>query len=293
MHREPHMRATGRAYAAAVFVLCALTATIAGCGRVTPKIRPTSPAPATAAPTSVVLATTDAVRDSGLADALKAAFQEAYPQFRLSIVAGSASKVLSLGKSGQAGVLLVDLPTNARALVASGEASQSKHAMLGDFVIVGPSGDPASVRGAATAAAAFKAIAAAKATFVTAGGDEALRADEALLWKASGASSKGSWHLSASTGADALQLASEKNGYTLVERATWLAAKSGLAGSAVLVQGDKALADPYDAVLMKGTANPAEATVLVNWIGGPAGQEVIGAFGVVKFGERVFNADAL
>ena len=61
----------------------------------------------------------------------------------------------------------------------------------------------------------------------------------------------------------------------------------------VVLQGDKALADPYDVVLMKGTANPAEATVLVNWIGGPAGQEVIGAFGVVKFGERVFNADAL
>ena len=296
VRRHPQTTATGRSRAGlvAALALCLLAGVLVGCGRTVTPIRPTSPAPGKAPVTTVVLATTDVVHDSGLAAAIQKGFRETYPQFRVDLVAGTVSSVVAAGRSGHAAVLLVDSPAKVAAMVASGEASQSKAVMQGDFVIVGPSGDPASAGTAASAAAALKAIAAHKATFVSAGGDEALSGAEAALWASAGVDPKGAaWHLSAASGADALRTASAKDGYTLVEGASWLAAKSSLNGSAVLVSGEKAPADKYVAVLMKGAANPAAAVVLANWLSGPAGQEVIGAYGVVKFGQRIFNANAL
>jgi tungstate transport system substrate-binding protein len=255
-----------------------------------PKILPTSPAPGKAPRTEAVLAVTTSLKDSGFADAIKSAFQESYPQYGLNIVAGQPSELLALGKAGHAAVLLVDVPAKGAALVSSGEASQSTPVMQGVFVLVGPAGDPASVRTAVSAVTAFKAIAAKKATFVSASGAEALSVAEAAVWTSAGVAPRGkSWYLSSPSGSDALTTAASKGGYTLVENTTWLAAKPGLPGSVAFLQGDKALVDRYVAVLMKGAANPAEAQVLEAWLAGPAAQMAIGGFGVKQLGQSVYS----
>ena len=91
-----------------------------------------------------------------------------------------------------------------------------------------------------------------------------------------------------------MTVADQKSGYTLSDRATYLAKKDSLPNTVILVEGDKALFNQYHVITVKGAKNTQGATDFYNWIISPPVQkDIIGTYGVEKFGQPLFipNAD--
>jgi tungstate transport system substrate-binding protein len=84
-------------------------------------------------------------------------------------------------------------------------------------------------------------------------------------------------------------MAEQMGGYTLADRATWLAMKDK-SRLAILNQGDKVLFNPYGIITVSPakwpTTNYAGAVALMNWMTGPRGQALIAGYKIG--GEQCF-----
>ncbi len=256
--------------------------------------QPTSTPPKPANP-ELILATTTSTRDTGLLDALLPLFDR-QTGYNVKMVAVGSGQALQMGQDGNADVLLVHSPAAELTYMSSGFGKERYLVMHNDFVIVGPASDPAKIKGTATAVEAFKKIAAAKAIFVSRNDKSGTNAMELSLWKTASLTPQGDWYLQTGQGmADTLRVASEKGGYTLTDRGTYLAQKSTLQLD-ILVEGDKALLNIYHVI----TVNPDKwpkvnytgAKTFADWIVSPGIQKFISTFGVDKYGSPLFFPDA-
>ena len=127
--------------------------------------------------------------------------------------------------------------------------------MHNDFIVLGPSADPAAIKGAKTTPEAFKKIAAAGALFLSRGDNSGTHAKEKGIWKAAGIKPAGQkWYQETGLGmGQTLNVANEKNGYTLADRGTYLAMKKNLS-LAILKEGDPILLNVYHVI----GVNPAK-----------------------------------
>ena len=250
---------------------------------------------ALAASKSIILATTTSTQDSGLLDVLVPMFEKesGYQVKTISVGSGQAMK---MGEKGEADVLLVHSPDAEKKFMADGFGVSRRLVMHNDFVIVGPASDPAKIKGT-KAADALKRIAQAGIIFVSRGDNSGTHAKEKGLWKAAAINPEGQkWYQQTGLGmGETLNVAAEKKGYTITDRATYLALKKGL-GLEVIVEGDSKLLNIYHVIEL----NPAKGPK-VNVQGGKffadfmvAGktQEVIGRFGVSKYSAPLFFPDA-
>ena len=257
---------------------------------------PSTPAASAPKVSDVVLASTTSTQDSGLFDVLIPAFEKDNPTYKIKVVAVGSGAALTLGQKKDADVLLVHSPAAEITFVAAGYGTDRKPVMYNDFLLVGPTSDPAKIKDTTSAVAAFVKIAKAKATFVTRADNSGTYTKELSIW-ASGTveptSSVDPWYLS--TGAAmgvSLGIANEKQGYILIDRATWLTNKGKNPGLVVMVEGDKKLFNAYHVILIPGARNAAGGKAFEDWIVGPAGQKVIGEFGVAAYGQQIFVPNA-
>jgi tungstate transport system substrate-binding protein len=279
----PGIRRAARLVLATILVL-----SLAACSQ------PSAPATPPATVSDVILASTTSTQDSGLFDVLIPAFEKDNPTYKVKVVTVGSGAALTLGQKKDADVLLVHSPASEVKFVADGFGTDRKPVMYNDFLIVGPASDPAKIKGLTSAVEAFKKIAAAKATFVSRGDNSGTYTKEVSIWTSATVETTGaSWYVSTGQGMGAvLGIANEKLGYTLVDRATWLTNKDKNPELTVLVEGDKKLFNPYHVILIPGARNTAGGKAFEDWIVGPAGQKVIGEFGVAKYGEQIFVPDA-
>jgi tungstate transport system substrate-binding protein len=274
--------------AMAVLLLMAVVL-LAGCGTQAP-----APAAAPSAEKTLILATTTSTQDSGLLDELLPAFTRD-TGWQVKTLAVGSGQAIELGRRGEADVLLVHSPAAETAFVAEGTAGRRLLVMHNDFVLVGPADDPAGIRGSSSADA-LKKIAAAEGVFVSRGDESGTHAKEKDLWKKAGISPEGNWYQSTGQGMGAtLRVASEKAGYTLSDRATYLAQRDSLSLE-VLAEGDPGLLNVYHVIEMTTTAGdrvqPDGAVAFADWITSPSVQQQIGEFGKAEFGQPLFTPDA-
>lgn len=242
--------------------------------------------------TNVILASTTSTEDSGLFGELVPAFQDAYPQYRIDVVAVGTGQALEIGRAKDADVLLVHAQADEEQFVAEGYGVERRDVMYNDFVIVGPESDPAGIAGSDDAAAALTAIAGAEHPFISRGDDSGTHKKEVELWEAADAQIDGLWYLSIGQGmGDTLTLASETEGYTLADRGTYLSMRDRLE-LVVAVEGDERLFNPYGVIVVTDANNPDGAEAFADWIVSAAGQEVIREFGVDTYGEPLFTPSA-
>lgn len=242
----------------------------------------------------LVLATTTSTQDSGLLDELLPAFTADTGWTAQTIAVGSG-QAIELGRRGEADALLVHSPAAEQELVAQGSTGRRLLVMHNDFVLVGPAADPAGIAGAAPAEALAR-IATAQAPFVTRGDDSGTEARELDLWADAGVEPGGPWYTSTGQGMGAtLRVASERGGYTLSDRATFLAQRDTLELE-VINEGDPSLLNIYHVIEMTATAGDGVrvdgAQAFADWIVGPDAQRRIGEFGAEEFGEALFVPDA-
>jgi tungstate transport system substrate-binding protein len=253
--------------------------------------------PSWAADNAIVLASTTSVEASGL-------LAQILPQFTaktgitVHVVAQGTGKALDTARRGDADVLLVHDPEAEQQFMDEGHGSVRRQIAWNDFIVVGPSADPAHVRGGNDSVSALKAIAAAQAPFVSRGDKSGTNAAELRLWKSAGQTpdmlAKEKWYRDIGGGmGQALNAASAMNAYTLSDRGTWLSFNNK--GTLVIaIEGDARLLNRYDVIELNpqkhANSKLDAAKVFADWLVSSDGQQAIGAY--QANGEKLFNPSA-
>jgi len=253
-------------------------------------------APAHAQQKTIILATTTSTQDTGLLDLLLPIFEKKTGYFVKTIAVGSGQAMV-MGEKGEADVLLVHSPDAEKKFLSEGYGINRKLVMHNDFIVVGSEEDPAKIKGLRSSQEAFKKIASAKALFVSRGDNSGTDAKEKAIWKTAGIKPEGEkWYQQTGLGmGQTLNVASEKKGYTLADRGTYLAMKKTLSLD-ILVEGDAILLNIYHVIEVDPTkwpkVNAAGAKAFSDFMVSKETQEIIKTFGVNKFGSPLFFPDA-
>jgi tungstate transport system substrate-binding protein len=246
----------------------------------------------------VILATTTSTQDSGLLDVLVPIF-ERETGYRIKTISVGSGQALAMGRKGEADVLLVHSPAEEEQVVAQGHGVNRRLVMHNDFVIVGPPGDPAGIKGATSAKDALARIARVGAPFVSRGDGSGTHSKEKGLWRSAGIDPEGrSWYQQTGLGmGDTLNVSSEKRGYTLADRGTFLARdKARPLALEILVEGEPFLLNVYHVIEVNPArwpkVNAAGAKAFADFLVSPRAQALIRDFGVDTVGSPLFTPDA-
>jgi tungstate transport system substrate-binding protein len=249
-----------------------------------------------AAEPSIVLASTTSVESSGLLANILPQFT-AKTGIAVNVVAQGAGKALDTARRGDADLLLVHDPEAEQQFMDEGHGATRRQIAWNDFIIVGPSADPAHIRGGHDSVAALKAIASAQAPFVPRGDKSGTSAAELRLWKIAGQTPDAleeKWYRDIGGGmGQALNAASAMDAYTLSDRGTWLSFNNK--GSLVIaIEGDPRLVNRYDVIELDPQKHPGAklgpAKVFADWLVSAEGQQAIGAYQMN--GQKLFNPSA-
>ncbi|MEH7439158.1 substrate-binding domain-containing protein [Neobacillus drentensis] len=242
-------------------------------------------------PTEMILATTTSTQDSGLLDVLIPMFEK-QNNVKVKTIAVGTGQALEMGTKGEADALLVHAPAAEKAVVDAGDAINYKRVMYNDFILVGPKENPAGVSGD-DVTAAFKKLAEAKATFISRGDDSGTNKKELGIWTLANMKPAGDWYVSTGQGmGQTLQVAAEKKGYVLTDRATWLAQEKNLDTLKIVVEGGKDLMNIYHVMQVNpekhDKINSKDAEKFVEFMVDSKTQDVIEEFGKKDYGQSLF-----
>jgi len=242
---------------------------------------------------SIVVASTTSTEQSGLFGTLIPEFKKA-TGIDAKVVAVGTGQAIDMGRRGDADVLFVHDRVAEEKVVAEGHAIQRFPVMYNDFVLIGPTADPARVKGQ-DIVEALKKLNDGNGSFVSRGDKSGTYAAELRYWKTAGVAAPAfSGYKACGCGmGPALNMAASLGAYVLSDRGTWLNFKNR-ATLAVLVEGDKRLFNQYGVMVVNPARHPqtkvVEAQKFVDWVTGPAGQGVIAGYKIN--GEQLFFPNA-
>ncbi len=240
---------------------------------------------------SIVLASTTSVDNAGLLSRILPGFS-AKTGIEVRIVAQGTGQALATAARGDADLVLVHDPEAEAAFMAEGHGARRVEIAWNDFIIVGPAADPAHIAGSKDVIAAFRAISATAAPFISRGDKSGTDALEKRLWREAAIQPAGQpWYKEIGGGMGAaLNMAAATDAITLTDRGTWLAFGNRRA-LVELLRGDSHLINRYRVIeldpIRHTSAKLAPAHVLAQWLASPEGQAAIGS--VTVAGETLFN----
>lgn len=267
------------------------------------------------------MSTTTSTQASGLLDKLLPELEKD-TGIRIKVIAKGTGAAIRDGIDGNVDVIFVHAKEREEAFVRDGYGTQRYPVMHNDFIILGPSSDPARVKGRNKASEALRCIALSKALFVSRGDDSGTHTKEQLLWHMTGLDlettssavikkgekirinfiqPKGSekWYLSIGQGmGKAITFAEEKQAYILADRGTYIKYKYGRPAGLdleILCEGDPNMANPYGVIPVNPEKHPNVkydlAKRFIHWLTSPKGQSIIEAYRLE--GKQLFYPDAL
>lgn len=244
----------------------------------------------------ITVASTTSTEQSGLFRHLLPIFEK-QSGIQVRVVALGTGQALDMGRRGDADVVFVHAKPLEEKFVADGHGLKRFEVMCNEFVLVGPSSDPAGVRGGKDIVAAMGKIRAAQAPFASRGDRSGTHFAELELWRAAGidiAKEKGRWYRDTGSGmGPTLNTAAGMDAYALTDRATWLTFRNR-GKLVVAVEGDRRLSNQYGVILVNPSKHPHVKQRLgqafIDWLVGPEGQEAIAAYKVG--GEQLFFPNA-
>jgi tungstate transport system substrate-binding protein len=243
----------------------------------------------------VIVATTTSTQDSGLMDLLVPMF-ERQSGYRVKLISAGTGQSLTMGARGDADVVLGHAPELEEKYVAQGAFVNRRLVMYNDFVVVGPPADPLKIRGMRRLAEVFQRIAEAQATFISRADQSGTHIRELALWERAGVKPGGAWYVQTGQGQGAtLNIASEKHGYALTDRGTYLALRRHLALEIVFEKA-RPLLNIYHVMEINPGRHPRVnlegGRAFADFLVSPAAQAAIAAYGADKYGQPLFFAAA-
>jgi tungstate transport system substrate-binding protein len=245
-----------------------------------------------AEPAFITLASTTSTENSGLFKHLLPRFEEK-SGIEVRVVAVGTGQAIEMARRGDADVILVHHRASEDEFVAHGYGVERFDVMFNDYLIVGPSSDPAKITGMKDAARALKRIAESQAVFTSRGDDSGTHKAELALWKKAGMDVKphsGQWYRETGSGMGAmLNTASGIDAYALTDRATWASFRNR-GNLELMVEGDPALFNPYGVILVNPARHPhikrKAGQAFIDWLLSGEGQDAIAEFRID--GQQVF-----
>ncbi|HZJ16675.1 MAG TPA: substrate-binding domain-containing protein, partial [Chthoniobacteraceae bacterium] len=200
------------------------------------------------------------------------------------VITGPKDMISEPFKRGEVDLLTMHTSDGTTDLVADGFGTNMRPWARNEHTIVGPSTDPAGIRGMKDGAAALKKIAEARAPFVDFYGPGSRELTQ-KLWQRAGLKPEGDWLLKdeSATPQGVVEFAAKNHAYVVVGRIPVTYGKIPLAGMEVLVQGDPEMRRPF--VVIEANAkkfpqnNAAGARVLGDWLVGEKGQRFLLDYG--------------
>jgi tungstate transport system substrate-binding protein len=246
----------------------------------------------------LMMATTTSTDNTGLLDYLAPKFKEA-TGIELKWTATGTGKALKLGENCDVDVLMVHAPPAEKKFVSNGFGVDRREIMYNDFVIIGPAADPAGIK-EKSIKDTLQTVAAKHAVFVSRGDNSGTHKKELSLWKAADlpVPEKENWYVQTGQGMLAtINIAAERNGYTMTDRGTYIKYEDNLKGNPplkILVQGDAVLLNQYSVIAINVThcpkANYIMARQFIEWIAGAEAQQLIKDFKLL--GKPLFTPNA-
>jgi tungstate transport system substrate-binding protein len=242
----------------------------------------------------LILATTTSTYDSGLLDTLVPTFESNYHVY-VDIISVGTGQAIATAEAGDADIILVHSKSAELAFIDGGYGYHRIGVMYNDFVIVGPTNDPADIQGLTNATEAFIRIAntgsEGACVFLSRGDNSGTNKKEISIWSTAGFDPSGDWYLEIGQGmGTTIQMANEQQAYTLADRGTWLSWTSDITLE-ILVEGDIMLLNPYAVIPVNPTKHAHVknqlAIKLVQYLISTETQQVISAF--KKEGEILFK----
>jgi tungstate transport system substrate-binding protein len=240
------------------------------------------------------LATTTSTENSGLLAVLHPPFEQ-QNKVKVHVIAAGTGNALKLGENGDVDVVLVHAPAAEIEFVEKGFGVARLPVMHNDFILIGPASDPADVRSAPSLNAAMLRIAGTKTGFVSRGDDSGTHKRELSLWDNAAIVPAGDWYMAVGQGMGAvLQIADDKQVYTLTDRGTYLAYKDKI-DSVIMYQGASELFNPYHVIMVNPGKHPQVKSDLANryieYVRGEQGQEIIRNYKIS--GKQLFFPDVI
>lgn len=236
------------------------------------------------------LATTTSTEQSGLLAHMLPVFEK-QTGYKVDVVAVGTGASLKIAQNGDCDVVLVHARSLEDQFMKEGWGLERRDVMYNDFVVLGPADDPAGLSKATSAREAFNLLASGKAVFVSRGDNSGTHVKEKETWAAAGISPSGSWYKEAGQGmSQVIIMAGQLDGYTLSDRATWLAVKQTAPGLKIVFERDPVLLNPYGII----SVNPAKwphvdvpgGKALLDFFTGDDGRALIKSFRIG--GEQCF-----
>jgi len=246
----------------------------------------------------LMMATTTSTDNTGLLDYLAPKFEKD-TGVTLKWVATGTGKALKMGGNCDVDILFVHAPASEKKFIATGFGVDRQQVMYNDFVIIGPKEDPAKVSGMAPSTA-LNAIKSQEAKFFSRGDNSGTNKKELSLWKNAKVDTKeaSSWYVQTGQGMlRTINMASEKAGYTMTDRGTWIKYMSQQGDKnpmKIVVEGDKTLFNQYSVVSINkekcSNVKPELAKKFTNWVVSPKTQKTIADFRLL--GQALFIPNA-
>ena len=240
-----------------------------------------------------MLATTTSVDATGLLNVLADAFK-ADTGITLKWIAVGTGAALKQARDGNADVVIVHARKLEDEFLRDGSGLNRRVIARNYFVVVGPPGDPAGVRGAASAAEAFARIRTSGASFVSRGDNSGTHNRELEIWSLAGGKPEKAYLETGQGMAETLRVAAERGAYTLTDTATFTSLR-GLSGLAPVFENSPQLENIYAVIAVSPfrvpTARYAEAMTFIAFVTSPRGQKIIGDL-KGKTGRPLFEAMA-
>ena len=249
----------------------------------------------------LIVSTTTSLYDTGVIDVIEDAFEEEH-RIDLHFISAGTGLAITHAERGDADMILVHAPGKELEFMEEGYGVNRKIIAYNYFTIVGPPDDPAGIRGMGPSEAMETLVEMGRkdeSVWVSRGDDSGTHSKEMELWSPMGFEapelSEEPWYVEAGTGmGKTLQIAEERQGYTLADMGTYLKYReSGLIGLEMMVESGPSLINVYSAIAVNpDTVSDSDfegAMEVIEFLASEEGQALIGEYGLERYGMSLFK----
>ncbi|HYA13983.1 MAG TPA: substrate-binding domain-containing protein [Syntrophales bacterium] len=247
----------------------------------------------------ILMASTIGPIDSGIVSVLEDQFEKETGILVRHVGVGTGV-ALEIAEKGNVDLVMVHAKSLEEKFVKDGFGTERIPLMYNNFVIVGPRGDPARIKGLKKAAEALTIISEKRITFISRGDKSGTHVAEMELWAKAGIEPSGDWYKIYEKGAEGnvptLRYTDQQHSYTVIDRATYLSIKNQIS-LIILVENDEVLLNHISLIPINARkfprVNEKDVQTFVAWLTAPEkGQKIIRDFGKDKFGAPLFFPDS-
>jgi len=231
----------------------------------------------------IIIHSTTSLENSGLLKVIELVFENKF-KIDVRFISAGTGQAIRNSMNGDGDLLIVHSKKDEIKFVEEGYGVERFEIMYNDFIIVGPTQDPAGLRDADNIIDAMQKIKLSKAKFLSRDDNSGTHKKELSLWKLAKIKIKNheKWYLKNGLGMGiTLNMASEMDAYTLSDRGTWLSFNNKKFLD-VLFEKDESLKNYYGIIAVNPKKFPfvkyEDSMIFINWLLSEDGQSTINGF---------------